>query len=39
MQVDGVLNLPRTKITEELGTPLRKITHKMLEQSEQLRMC
>jgi len=37
--VDGVLNLPCIKITEELGTPVRKIIHKMLERSEQLRMC
>jgi len=37
--VESVLNLPCKKITEELGTPVRKITYKMLEWSEQVRMC
>jgi hypothetical protein len=37
-QVDGVQNFLCTKITEELGTPERKINDKMLGQSEQMRM-
>ena len=32
-KVDGVLNIPRTKMTEELGIPVRKVTDKILGES------
>jgi hypothetical protein len=38
-KVDGVPNVPHTKITEGLGSPLRKVTDKMLRWLVKARMC